>query len=214
MFCKNCGAKFDENAKFCPTCGDQVNNGGAQKSYTAPKPFEQNSVDGSQNYHYQKSAFKGKQFTTGTSGKISFGGGKKKGFLRRLIKFGIIIVVAIVAFSLIFGGSGVYNIETGTSLDLEYFEVIDRTSTFYTDTPEIFVSFSISDYPIGTSISADWYSVTHDTLITSSQVTTVLEESNGYFSLTMPTAGWPTGDYEIIFYADGELVDTVTFTIE
>ena len=24
MFCKNCGAKLDDNAKFCPSCGIQI----------------------------------------------------------------------------------------------------------------------------------------------------------------------------------------------
>ncbi len=216
MFCKNCGAKLDENTRFCPSCGAEVITTGQRKTYTAPKPFEKNSIDESQNYHYQKSAFKGKQFSTGTSGSISFGGGKKKkSFLGRIIKTGIIVTIIYIAATALFGHSGIYNVHTGTAIDYQTYEIIQETDTFAVDTPEIFVTFSIQDYDIGTDITAKWISVTQDNyVITSSVITTTEDNQNAYFSLTKPTAGWPVGDYEVQFLDEEGFVTSIMFTVE
>jgi len=215
MFCRNCGAQLEGNTKFCSACGTPVGDGEKANAYTAPKPFEKNSIDNSQNYHYQKSTFKGKQMSTGTSGNISFGSGKKKSFLGRLIKFGIIGSIVVVAIALIFGSNGVYNIHTGTAIDYQTYTMVEETSTFGVYSPEIFVTFSIQDYEIGTDITAKWVHVTNDNyLITSSVITTTMDEQNAYFSLTKPTAGWPLGEYEIQFYDSEGLIDSITFNIE
>jgi len=215
MFCRNCGAQLEDNVKFCQACGTPVGDGGQKKSYTAPKPFEKNSIDGSQNYHYQKSAFKGKQFGTGTTGNISFGGRKKKSFLGKVFKFGIIASVVLIVFTFIFGTSNIYNIHTGTAIDYQTYEMIEETNTFSVDTPEIFVTFSIQDYDIGTDITAKWVHITGDNyVITSAVITTTLDEQNAYFSLTKPTTGWPLGEYEVQFYDSEGLVESVIFTIE
>ena len=215
---------MDDNTKFCPSCGAQVENTQQQqqqapKQQEAPRQFGyQGSVDESQNAHYQKTAFKGKQFSTGTSGSIGFGSGnrKKRGFFGRLIKIGIIAIAAIVVFTLFFGDNGpVYDIATSASIDPATYYPIDATSTFPSSTPEIYVTYSSQDLEIGSRIYAYWYYMDTDegTLEATQYMDTTYEEQVGYFYLQAPS-GWDVGEYEIRFEVDGEIVAIETFTVE
>ncbi len=213
MFCKNCGAKIADDAKFCESCGTKV----GETSYTAPKPFEKNSVDGSQNYQYQNSTFKGAQYSTGTSGSVSFG--RKKGFFGKLVGFIIVAVILYFVITWLFGGT-ITNARTSTLIDGNTYEAVDPTDTFATNTPEIYVSFRVNGVESGTVIESYWFYMSSDpiTFIDSSAIT-LLEDANGqygYFSMLMPTSGWPVGDYDIDIYVGDEEFPTITvsFTVE
>ena len=127
MYCKKCGTQLDDNAQFCPSCGAKQEN----KGYTAPQPFAKNSIDESQNYQYQKTTFRGKQFSAGNSGNVEFSHiTKKTGFIRKILRFIFIFVIAITAFDIFFGDSGpIYNISFSESIDAEYYP-IDPSSRF------------------------------------------------------------------------------------
>ncbi len=115
----------------------------------------------------------------------------------------------------IFGNSGIYNVHTGTAIDYQTYEIIQETDTFAADTPEIFVTFSIQDYDIGTEITAKWISVTQDNyVIATSVITTTEDAQNAYFSLSKPTDGWPAGEYEVQFLDEEGLVTSIMFTVE
>lgn len=207
MFCKNCGAPMDDTAKFCPKCGKPVEN------YTAPKPFEKNSVDGSQNYQYQTSTFTGKQYSTGSSGQINFGT-KRKSLLGTIIKIAVVAVIAFVIIGFLLPDDPIYDIRTGTSIDTDTYQTIDDTSIFYTTTPTIYVSFQTTDIEIGTTIYVEWWYLTEDYYITESSF--VCEEDNqvGYFGLSMPDQGWPEGNYEIRFFIENDYATSQYFIVE
>jgi hypothetical protein len=220
MFCKNCGTKMDESTNFCPSCGNEVSGDkvNGESNYTAPKPFETNSIDGSQNPQFQKSAFKGKQASTGTAGKIEFGGGKKKGLIRRffskLFKLTLFLVVLFVVYAVFIADTGpVYNIETATSIDNTTYEATATANRFTVNTPEIFVTFSTQDLEVGTDIFAAWVYTTKDMQITSAKLTTTLDAQNAYFSLSRPNDGWPIGNYEVQFKIGDEQVAVAAFTV-
>lgn len=217
MFCKKCGTKLDDSAQFCPNCGTKVE----ESDYTAPKAFETHSVDEMQNPQYQKSTFKGAQYSTGSSGHVSFGSGSHKKSMGGKI-FGIIIavVVLVVIYFAFFVDSGpIYNIETASSIDMETYLPVDKEDTFSTSTTEIFITFGVRDYEIGTVIQADWYFLDgegedDDIYIDSSVITVQYDDQQVYISLTRPTNGWPVGDYEVAFFAGEDYVTYIDFTIE
>ena len=43
-FCDNCGAKFDANSKFCPSCGTAINNGEAVLTTANTLPTENSNL--------------------------------------------------------------------------------------------------------------------------------------------------------------------------
>lgn len=216
MYCKNCGSKLENTAKFCPSCGTP--NQQKQPDYTAPRPFEKNSVDESQNYQYQQSAFKGKQMSTGTSGSISFGnrGPKKKGLLGKLIKLTIIVVVIGVAISWLFGGNApVYDIAFSNTIDVDY-NPINPTRDFLIMDQDIYVTYSTRDLEIGTTVYAKWYYLdgsAEGILFATQSFNTIYEEQVGFFKQT-DTNGWDVGDYEVRFEVNGEVIATGNFSVE
>jgi len=216
MFCKKCGSKLDDHTQFCPNCGSKVE----QEGFTNPKPFETHSVDESKNPQFQQSAFKGVQYSTGSSGHVSFGNRRKKSLLGQIIKIVIGIAVVVFIYQCFFSDNGpIYNIQTASSIDYDTYEAIDIDNTFSTTTPEIFITFSVRDYDIGTVIQADWYyldGVTdeNDGYIDSSVITVQYDDQDAYISMTIPNQGWPVGEYEVNFFAGDEYVISVGFTIE
>jgi len=206
MKCKNCGQQMDESQKFCPSCGEK------QEDFTSPRPFETNSVDESQNPQIQKSVFKGKQTSVGTSGKVAF---KKGGFIRKIVRLGVIAVVVIVALVLLFGGGpSVSNLTTASEIDMDTYEPITETSSFTSSTAEIYATFDIDGYDIGTEVVGQWYYVTDDMMITDVSLVTEYENQYAYFSLTRPFAGWPLGQYRVDILINDDVVDSVDFVIE
>jgi len=200
---------MEVDAKFCPNCGEKNN---AEKNYTAPKPFETNSVDESQNPQYQKSAFKGKQMSVGTSGNVSFGSKNKSGFIGKFFKRLLVLAVIIFVYIIFFWDNGaVYGVEITDTINFETYEAIDPTSEFGVNTSEIYVTYGTQNLEIGTVIVGVWYYEGEE--ITRSSLSTTLEEHQAYFSLSRPTAGWPVGDYEIQFEINHEVETYAVFSV-
>ncbi|MBN2605143.1 MAG: zinc ribbon domain-containing protein [Bacilli bacterium] len=216
MFCSNCGAKLENDEKFCPSCGTE--NQSNEKNFTAPKPFETNSVDESKNFQYQKSSFKGKQMSTGTSGSISFGNKekKKKSFLGRILKLVIIVAVVIFLITWIFGDSApVYDIAFSNEIDVDY-NPINPTKDFLIMDQDIYVTYSTRDLEIGTTVYAKWYFKDSNDewyLFSTQQFDTLYEEQVGFF-MQSDTNGWDIGDYEVRFEVDGEVIATGSFNVK
>jgi hypothetical protein len=170
-------------------------------------------VDESQNPIYQKTAFQGKQASVGTSGSISFGSGKKPGILGKVIRFGIVVVILIVAIVLLFGGDGVSNVELGDEFDVDTYDVTNETDTFVASTPEIFLRFDFT-YDEGTVITANWYYEETGQLIDTIDLTVLADTDMAYVSLNRPTSGWPLGEYKVELVVDDEVVHTSEFIVE
>ena len=206
MKCKSCGEEVKKTDDYCPNCGAK------QDSYTAPKPFATNSVDESQNPQVQRTKFRGKEVQVGTSGKIAF---KKGGLIGKLLKFGGFALVVIIALVLIFGGGPrLSNLETASEINLDTYEPITKTSNFTTSTNEIFATFELDGYDLGTQVVGQWYYVTNDTMITDVSLVTEYDSQYAYFSLTRPLSGWPVGDYRLDILIDEEVIDSISFNVE
>ena len=92
-------------------------------------------------------------------------------------------------------------------------EPIEASSTFTPDTPEIFASAKLSNAPAGTEIKSEWIYVQGDLLI---DTWSTSAEGTRYISLsiTRPDNGWPTGDYKLVLYLDGEEAASVSFKVQ
>ena len=96
---------------------------------------------------------------------------------------------------------------------------VNPTSTFATDTPEVFCSVLVSNVSQPLEILSEWYYVegelegVTDHLIDSHTLTVEVDQYVE-FSLSIPDDGWPVGSYELLLYIDGEPELAVPFTVE
>ena len=105
------------------------------------------------------------------------------------------------------------------SVDSETREPVEPTNVFSPDTPEIFCSVNLSNAPSDTEVSSEWIYVkgeledVSDYLIDEVSITT---DGTRYvsFSVTRPDNGWPTGDYKVVLYLDGNEKTSVTFKVQ
>jgi hypothetical protein len=104
------------------------------------------------------------------------------------------------------------------SIDENTFQPIEKTSTFSTDTPEIFLSAKFSNAPSETEVKAEWIYVAGEAGEENYLIDTVSINVAGtdylYFSPPRPDQGWPVGQYKVILYVDGKEASTVTFTVQ
>ena len=106
---------------------------------------------------------------------------------------------------------------------------VDPTNTFTTDTKDLYLSFKISGYPVGTKIEADWIYVGGDpdaelttgkNYVAEKQTATVQKRSSGYTGTVYSRPNipgyelWPKGDYKVVLYVDGVEKGSTTFKIE
>ncbi len=230
MFCQECGNQLKDDTKFCNGCGTKVskketeqhqNQQGPieeqapkEKNYTVCEPFQPfSSLDPVQPI-YQKTAFKGKQASVGTSGGIKFNKGTKKGGCLKTIFIAIGIMIALVVALVFFSDSSIGSVQTALSIDSGTLEPINKASTFGSDTPEIFVTFTLSNLPIGTAVKSDWIYLDEDILITDARIKTTEDNQNAYFSLSRPNNGWPVGDYEVKLYVEDAYKKSAKFSVK
>ena len=221
MFCTKCGTKIEGDAQFCSNCGaprteNKETSSVNTNNYTAPQPFQQYSTLTNEQPAYQKTAFKGKQFTTGSSGHVSFGNGpKKKGkgcaIAAGVVAAGIILILLVV---ILFGGSkDAYDVNMASSVDSATNLPVVTTNTFATNTPLIFCTFK-SDAEVGTVVKVEWWYNTDNIYITESSLEIPEKGVPLSFSLSIPDNGWPTGDYEAKIYVDGKLATSKKFKVQ
>ena len=95
---------------------------------------------------------------------------------------------------------------------------IDATDVFAVDTPEIFCSVKLSSAPADTEVKAEWVYVKGELedmenyLIDAYSLTA---DGTRYlsFSLAIPEAGWPKGEYKVVLYVEGKEELSVSFAV-
>ncbi|NLV34164.1 MAG: zinc ribbon domain-containing protein [Clostridiaceae bacterium] len=128
MYCTNCGKPNEDNSKFCVHCGTNLSGKQADnqqnKEFTAPRPFQPySSIDPNQGI-VNKTAFKGKQVSFGTSGSVSFNNNNKNGKkgVKVVIALIVIAVLAVIGI-IVFSGGGKNKLKLGTTQTLMSFTV-------------------------------------------------------------------------------------------
>jgi hypothetical protein len=218
MFCKSCGKEVADGSSFCTSCGarlDQTSQGqNASQNYTTRQPMQEYSSlqEGQGN---QKGFFKGKEKKIGTSGEIKFNSNyekpkKKRGIIKKLFLFIILVVVGFVAYTMFFGGN-IASLEMASDIDPNTFAPTAISESFTTDTPAIYATFFITGLDIGTPVQGEW--VYENQQIAVAELYTTEKNQNAYFYFTIPDTGWATGAYAINIYVNGEYETTKEFSI-
>ncbi len=117
------------------------------------------------------------------------------------------------------GKASLSNATMCKSVDLETGEPIEPSDTFSTTTPLIFCAVKVSNVTPDTKISAEWLYLRQGAndetglLIADWNTTT---EGTHYIPLSImsPENGWPTGDYKIVLYLDGNEKTSVPFKVQ
>ncbi len=114
---------------------------------------------------------------------------------------------------------GLSEMTTATGIDQSTFKPVGKTSTFTSDTAEIFVSAKFSNAPANTEATSNWIYVSGEvadlqnyTIDTASL--TVSGTDYLYFSLNRPETGWPKGNYKVVLSIDGKEQGSVSFKVQ
>ena len=145
---------------------------------------------------------------------------KRKSFLvmALALTLGLLAVLLVSCGEVSFTTARLSEITMAKSID-ETFKPIEKADVFSVDTPEIFLSAKFSNAPADTEVTGEWTYVggevadlenyTIDTASLKIEGTAYL-----YFSMPMPEAGWPKGDYKVVLAIDGKEQGSVPFKVQ
>jgi hypothetical protein len=106
---------------------------------------------------------------------------------------------------------------------------INPISIFTADTQNLYLSFKVSDFPVGAKIEVQWIyvggnpdaeAITGKNSVVETQTAVVSKTGSGYTSTVYSRPGiagyenWPTGDYKIVINVDGIEKGSTTFKIQ
>jgi hypothetical protein len=106
---------------------------------------------------------------------------------------------------------------------------IEPTTVFAVNTRDLYLSFKVSNFPVGSVLKVDWIylggdpeaeALTGKNYLAESQTATITKKGTGYTYTTYSRPGiagyenWPKGDYKIVISADGVEKATTFFKIE
>lgn len=135
----------------------------------------------------------------------------------RMVKVALIVLLAIGLSACSFSVSTASISDVKTGSEIEDGEVVKEVKVFATDAPQIFVTAKLNNAPEGTKLTFLWrYLEDGGTDIDSVTVETESGQNLAKSSLSMPTEGWPPGDYEVVLKLDTDNSEPVRkkFSVE
>ena len=134
--------------------------------------------------------------------------------IRAISSFASLIMIVIILSSCSFTTANFSDVAISSGMD--GFTPVNVTNKFNVSSPAFYVSGDINNAPDGTVIAAVWYYAEEDPdyLIDSSQYEVEDGVNTFYFTLSIPDNGWPLGTYAVDLMIDGEVVKTLSFTVE
>ncbi|MBN2557988.1 MAG: zinc ribbon domain-containing protein [Clostridia bacterium] len=198
MFCPECGAKNEPNAKYCMNCGYTLTESAVSEQKIAP------AVD---------AAVYGNREPNQAKPKVK----RKNGCLIALMVLAVLL--ALFAVILVLGGG--FSFTTARFSDVELASEIDgyeasvKTDVFNVNSPEIFIVGELKNAPDGTVIGCEWYYLGTNPATLIDFTNLVPNETNAVFrfSLSRPYDGWPSGDYAAVLYIDDNEKMTLEFSV-
>lgn len=209
MYCKNCGAYNEDDAKFCSSCGSKLDQPHSNNQEEYHDYFDEPVHQ--EDYHDEHSSnIYGKKFEPTALGNVSFG--RRRNPMSRLLAFSLI--VGVLAF-----GYFVFFTNKGPIYDVVISEVEPDGGSMYPDQPigelnpgewYLYVSYSateIKDETVKVTVTNTDLS---DFPLYTESLNIIYEEQEGYFGVYH---NWTIGTYEIRFEYDGEIVNTYRFNV-
>lgn len=130
----------------------------------------------------------------------------------RFVLFVVVLVLASVACEFSASTANISNVH----LSLDEADT-QRVTSYSPEAPAFYCYFDLNNAPddtvvkgVWTLVSADGYDPNQE--IDSADVTG--SDDTYYFSLGGSTDPWPVGEYKIDLYLNGELIQTINFTVQ
>ncbi len=116
------------------------------------------------------------------------------------------------------GGGSISEVTMALGVDASY-RPVDPTTTFRSNTPELFCSINVSGVPVGAEVQSEWYYVSGDWQGVTNRLigsVPIVTQGTQYVSLSLlaPEGGWPGGQYQVKLYVNGALQEAVPFSVE
>ncbi|MFC1845920.1 hypothetical protein ACFLYM_00700 [Chloroflexota bacterium] len=134
----------------------------------------------------------------------------------------ILIIIAVLLVScgeeqVEFNSDYIHNVAMAADID-EAYKPQKITYTFDTDTPRIYCTFQVIAAPVGTSVSAEWIYIEGAASVQNyiiDSLTQLIEgDQNTAMYINRLPNGWPSGDYKVILYINGEPQGSVPFKVK
>ena len=116
------------------------------------------------------------------------------------------------------GGGSISEVTMALGVDASY-RPVNPTSTFQSDTPELFCSINVSGVQVGAEVLSEWYYVSGEWQGVTNRLigsVPIVTQGTQYISLSLliPDGGWPGGQYQVKLYVNGVLQEAMPFSIE
>ena len=121
--------------------------------------------------------------------------------MKKFFKYLFLVILAIIVLSFFFDMNSAHIEEVKICTTLDANQCINDKPVFDVNTPEIFVSCKLENPPMDTDVEFSWFYLTDGRTEITSVVLNNREEIGNldlHSSLSMPSNGWPVGDYEVI----------------
>jgi hypothetical protein len=96
----------------------------------------------------------------------------------------------------------------------------EQVASVFSPTDTVYIVADLSNAPTGTMISSKWFAVDAEgmdpnALIDEAEITTDQESFSGtvYFYFP-PSSPWPVGSYTVEIYLNGQIAESVPFTVQ
>lgn len=96
----------------------------------------------------------------------------------------------------------------------------ERPTSVFAPGDAIYVVADLSNAPVGTVVTSKWYAVSVEgeapnTLIDEADIRISEDNFSGTVHFFFPAgSNWPFGTYAVELYLDGELIETVTYSVK
>lgn len=193
MFCPKCGARNDDNVRFCSGCGTVLGGSPAPQQFQQQQPFQQQPFQPQYQAPIKKS---------------------KAGAVIAVIL--VLALLGVGAFYIFGGGLAANNISRvcfTTEVDSVTAAPVGTATKFASSTPEIIVAAQIRNVDeAGVYVTAVWTHTDSGEQVYSDPLY-VNYDAWINFSVVNTGSGFPLGTYKVELYVGETLMESASFTI-
>ena len=204
MFCPKCGARNDDNVRFCVNCGSTLSASQQKNQFQQMPPLQQ------PNQFQQRPPLQQAPY-----GQPMYMQPKKSkaGVIIAIIAVLVILgVVATIWFNGGFSFSNVKQAYIATAVDPTTSEPLDQVKRVPSTTATVYVAALIRNVDEGANVVAVWYHLDSEETVVSEPLY-INYDAWVNFSIDRIGSNFPTGDFVVELYVNDSLQKTLEFTI-
>ncbi len=216
MFCPKCGARNDDNVRFCVSCGSALSNPQQQSQFQQMPPLQQPNQFQQRPPLQQPGQFQQRPpLQQAPYGQPMYQQPKKSKAGAIIAIIVILVIIGAVAAIWLNGGFSLSNVKQAyisTAIDPTTSEPLDKVKNISSTTPTIYVVALIRNVDEGANVVAVWYHLdSQETVVTDPLFINYDAWVN--FSIDRIGSNFPTGDFVVELYVNDILQKTLEFKI-